>query len=119
VIFTRSFEQLSPLPQMIHFVALCAIGFTVVLLMTPAALHRIGFRGEVSEQFLKLGSGFVIAAPAALAVGLAADIYVAIEKATAASTAAASVGAASLVILLGIWFALSLTLRRRQDRPIR
>jgi hypothetical protein len=113
VMFMRAFDELSAIPQIVHFVALCAVAITVVLLMTPAALHRVGFGGEESERFLQLGSGFVIAAPGMLAIGLAADIYVAIERATGASEAAGAVGITSLIVLLGMWFALPLALQRR------
>src|SRR6202035_2818490 len=34
----------------------------ILLLMTPAALHRIAFKGQDVEAFLRLGSGFVLTA---------------------------------------------------------
>jgi hypothetical protein len=50
--------------------------------MTPAALHRLTYGGEDTDGFLILGSAFVIAAPAPLAVAIGGDLYVAISKAS-------------------------------------
>lgn len=72
VTLTRSFEQLPEHIKLVHVIALCCVGFAVILLMTPAALHRISFAGEDTAPFFRLGSAFVIAAPAFLAVGIAA-----------------------------------------------
>src|SRR3954462_3802106 len=56
VTLTRSFEQLPEHFKMMHAAALCCVGFSVILLMTPAALHRISFSGEDTATFFRLGS---------------------------------------------------------------
>ena len=55
VTLTRSFEQLPHHIRLVHVVALCCVAFAVILLMTPAALHRISFAGEDAATFLRLG----------------------------------------------------------------
>jgi hypothetical protein len=112
VTFTRPFGELGPTLRIIHVTALCFVALAVVLLMTPAALHRIAFRGQDTKAFLTLGSGFVLAAPAALALGLAADMQVAIAKATEATGLATAIAAASLVVLTTLWYGLPLLLRK-------
>jgi hypothetical protein len=57
-------------------VGLISVVIAVILLMTPAAIHRITYRGENSERFFELGSRFVISAALPIAVGVAADVYV-------------------------------------------
>ena len=52
VVFVRSFAELPGWVKMTHAVALAAIALSVVLLMTPAALHRIAYDGENSQSFL-------------------------------------------------------------------
>jgi hypothetical protein len=111
VTFTRGFDDLAAAPKLVHMAALCCIALTVVLLMAPAALHRIAFRGEDTGRFLAIGWGFVLAAPAALALGLAGDMYVAIGKAMGSPALAAGLAVASLVMLLGLWYGLPLLLR--------
>jgi hypothetical protein len=116
VTFTRSFGELDVAPKLLHVAALCCVALAVVLLMTPAALHRIAFRGEDTKRFLTLGSSFVLAAPAALALGLAGDMPVAIAKATGASAAATIIAIASFAVLMGLWYAVPLLLRMREAR---
>ena len=114
VTFARAFGDLGAALQLTHVVALCFVALAAILLMTPAALHRIAFRGQDTEAFLTLGSGFVLTAPIALAFGLAADMLVAIAKATAATGLATIIAGTSFAVLMGLWYGLPLLLRMRQ-----
>jgi hypothetical protein len=107
----RSFEQLPASSRVIHMVSLCAVALAVILLMTPAALHRITFAGEDTPLFFWLGSAFVIAAPLPLAVGIAGDLYVASAKAAESATLGAALSIGAFVVLLVLWYALPLILR--------
>jgi hypothetical protein len=111
VAFTRAFEQLDLSLKLVHVTARCFVAIAVVLLMTPAALHRIAFKGQDVEAFLKLGSGFVLAAPFALAAGLACDMQVAIAKAIENPGLATAIAAGSFAALVGMWYGLPILLR--------
>jgi ketosteroid isomerase-like protein len=52
--FTRSFKELPLSIQYLHAAGLCAVALSVLLLMTPAALHRIAFHGEDDASFFKI-----------------------------------------------------------------
>jgi hypothetical protein len=80
IMLTSAFEKLSEASKIIHLIAFCSIALTIILLMSPAAFHRISYGGEDSEQFHQLGSRFVIAAGIPLAFGIVCDIHVAISK---------------------------------------
>src|SRR5215213_5320570 len=56
IMLTSAFEKLSEHSKIIHVIALCSIALTIILLMSPAAFHRISYGGEDSEQFHQLGS---------------------------------------------------------------
>jgi hypothetical protein len=112
VTLTRSFEQLPDHIKLVHVIALCCVGFTIILLMTPAALHRISFAGDNTVVFLRLGSGFVIAAPAFLAAGIAGDLFVAAYKAAESQILALAIATASTVLLALFWYAIPLYIRR-------
>jgi hypothetical protein len=90
---------------------------TVVLLITPAALHRIVWAGEDSEEVLRIGSYITILALLPLACGMAADAYVVFARITGMTMGAAVAAALVLLVLLGFWFAWPLvdrlTLQRR------
>jgi membrane associated rhomboid family serine protease len=84
-----------------------------MLLMTPAAVHRIAFNGADDEGFYRLGSGLVIAAAAPLAVGIAADVAVVFYKITGSAGITAAAGGAAFALLAGVWFAWPAWLRAR------
>jgi hypothetical protein len=101
--FTRSFTELPLSIQYLHAAGLCAVALSVLLLMTPAALHRIAFHGEDDTSFFRIGSALVVAASIPLAAGIAAAIAVVIFKVTESTGSAAAAGATALCVLLGVW----------------
>jgi Family of unknown function (DUF6328) len=111
VVFVRSFAELPGWVKMIHAAALAAVALSVVLLMTPAALHRIAYDGENSPLFFRIGSVLVVAAAFPLAVGIAADICVVGFKITGGAHLASLTGCVSLLILVTFWFFYPLWLR--------
>jgi hypothetical protein len=118
VTLTHAFQQLPPSAKHAHAIALCCVGLAIVLLMTPAALHRIGFRGEESRSFLSLGSAFVMTAPLPLAIGIATDIYVAIGKAVESQKVGTAAGVAAICVLLMLWYVQPLLIRRQRQPSI-
>lgn len=116
-VFAESFSHLPQEVRTIHCLALLANAVAMTLLMTPAALHRIAFGGEDDPRFLRLGSGFVIVAPAFLAAGLAADATVALRAIDGIAPAWAEIaGVALLLFFAAIWY-LWPCLLRRYGRP--
>ena len=102
---TKAFNELPAMFKYVHCVGLCAVALSVVLLMTPAAVHRIGFEGEDDPAFFRIGSSLVIAGTIPLAVGIAADVAVVFFKAMESTDVAVAAGAGALAVLLGFWFA--------------
>jgi len=101
---TRPFSQLPGSVQIVHAAGLCAVALAVLVLMTPAAVHRIAFHGEDDEDFFRIGSMLVIAAPLPLAVGIAADVFVVCYTISESMTAAVSAASLALVVLLSFWY---------------
>jgi hypothetical protein len=104
-VLTKAFNELPLAFKYLHCVGLSAVALSVVLLMTPAALHRIGFQGDDSPAFFRIGSRLVVAGSIPLAIGIAADVSVVFYKAIESDVAAVSAGLGSLAILLGLWLA--------------
>ncbi len=119
ILLTESFGRLPALSQVTHLIALCCIAVTVVLLMAPAAFHRLAFGGENSEDFHRLGSAFVIASAAPLAIGIACDLYVAVALATQSTSLGTTAAAAAGLALFTLWFAAPLMLRASTNRKRR
>jgi hypothetical protein len=109
---TTGFERLPQQAKLVHAVSLGLVAVNVILLMTPAALHRLSYGGEDSASFLRIGSAFVVAAPLFLAGGIALETYVVTQKVYENEAwIAAGSAAANLLILLLLWYALPLMLR--------
>jgi hypothetical protein len=104
VLLTDSFSDLPAGSTALHAVALCCITLAIILLMAPAAFHRIAFGGQNSEGFYRLGSRFVIAAAAPLAVGIAGDFYVAVARALQSPILGAAMAAIIGTVLAMLWF---------------
>jgi hypothetical protein len=120
VVLTGSFDRLPSYARSVHAVALGMVACSVVLLMAPAAYHRIVHAGEASAHFLKAGSRMVMAATVPLALGIAADAFVTIDAIFASPRAGVIAAAGALVALIGLWYAYPFAVRwsgSRSDRP--
>jgi hypothetical protein len=113
---TSGFDRLPQSVKAVHALALCLVAINVILLMTPAALHRLSFNGEDSRTFLRMGSALVIVAPGFLAAGIAAETFVVLHK-VSSNAGWPPIGA--LVIfaaLIGLWYAIPTWLRIKLKR---
>jgi Family of unknown function (DUF6328) len=118
VTLTRTFGQLPQSLKLVHVASLCAVAVAIILLMTPAALHRISFAGEDTSSFFTIGSWFVIVAPAPLAFGIAGDLYVASTTAAGSLTVGAVLSLAVFALLACLWYILPVLLRARRAARI-
>jgi Family of unknown function (DUF6328) len=114
-VLTKPFEQLSPALKLIHAVGLGMLTLSVVLLLAPAAFHRLAFKGEDAPPVHNVGSILVTAALAALAIGLGAAVTVAIGAITGRLEVGLAVGLAILLVLLGLWYVWPLISRARRE----
>ena len=115
VTLTNAFGQLPDSLKLFHVASLCCVAVAIILLMTPAALHRISFAGEDTPSFFTIGSWFVILAPAPLAFGIAGDLYVATSTAAASLTLGAILALAVLSLLTCLWYIGPMVLRARAE----
>src|SRR3982074_3192221 len=91
--------------KLAHIAALFSVAVAVILLMAPAAVHRLSFGGEDAPDVVKIGFIFVIAAPVPLTVGIGLDTYIASKRALESDPAALFVAAISLLVLVSLWCA--------------
>ena len=103
IVLTQSFERLPGSSRIVHALSLGLVALAVMLLVAPAAYHRIVYGGEDSDDMHRVGSVLVTVATVPLALGMAGDIYVVIGQIIGPTTGlfAAAVG---LVILTGLWY---------------
>ncbi len=113
VTLTRAFEALPYPSKLVHAPALMLVALAVILLIAPAAFHRIAFSGEDTEEFHRIGSWFIVAATVPLAGGIAGDVYVAVGKITGTSILGLAAALAVMIVLIGLWYAQPYWLRRK------
>jgi hypothetical protein len=109
---TSGFDRLPQSAKLVHVAALCLIGINVILMMTPAALHRLSFGGEDSPRFLRIGSFLVTVGPAFLAAGISAEIYVVFLKALGSVQTAVTASVACAIVLASLWYVWPSILRK-------
>ena len=112
---TNTFESLPQSARIVHFAALAFVAVAIVLLISPAAIHRIAFDGEDDEGFLSLSSRIVTAALVPLALGIASELYVAATRLLPGSSAAQWTAGSAMCVLFGLWYALPLALRSYRE----
>lgn len=112
IVFAHGFEQLPRPWQIIHFVSLLAITVATVLLITPAAYHRIHEAGEDTENFHNVASRLLLTALVFLGPGMAGDLFVVIAKVTQSPGMAGASAGLLLLAFYGLWFGVSVWRRK-------
>ncbi len=118
IILTEGFYELSAATRMVHAISLALVGLSTALLIAPATYHRIIYGGADSAEFHRLASSMILVATLLLGLGLAADIFVVVDKMTKSSATAAALAIVSAVVLLGLWLVWPWSRRlQRADAP--
>ncbi|MBV9609570.1 MAG: hypothetical protein JO187_08430 [Acidobacteria bacterium] len=107
IVFADSFEKLPRSSQWIHFASLMATTIAIVLLIAPAAYHRIAEAGEDSEHFHSVASAFLLAALVFLAPGMSGDLFVVLRKTVGSLSVAGVLAGVLLLLFYGLWFGAS------------
>lgn len=113
-VLTESFDRLPPLSKYIHLASLGLNALAIVLLITPAAYHRLVEEGEETEHFHRFASKMLIAALVPLALALAGDVYVVVQKVSDSQLLSVVSALVVLAVFWELWF--GLTLYRRTQR---
>jgi hypothetical protein len=110
--FTEAFEKLPASSKYVHLASLSLVAVSIVLLMTPAAYHRIVEEGEETEHFHRFASRVLIASMIPLALGICGDYFVVMRKVIVSSTYSIISASLMLIFFYSLWF--GLTLYRRE-----
>ena len=113
VMMTRAFVDLPQASRLVHGASLLCVAVALVLLVAPAAFHRIAFGGNDTVRFYGIGSRLITLALLPLALGVSGDVYVAIERILGSGSAAIGTAVGSFVLLSVFWFFYPLYLRWR------
>ena len=95
--------------QRLHLAALALVALAVALLMAPAALHRQADPRVVTERYLRAGSRLLVAGMVALALAIAAEVYLVSRLVLGGPGGSAAIAGATLGVFLVLWFVLPRT----------
>lgn len=115
IVFAQDFTTLPRSSQLIHFASLLATTIAIVLLIAPAAYHRLAEAGQNTERFHRVASGFLLAGLVFLAPGMAGDLLVVIRKITR-SGGTDWIAGFLLLAFYTLWFGASVWTRAKR-RP--
>lgn len=112
-VFFDSFVKLPRSLQWLHFASLLCTMMATILLIAPAAYHRIAEGGEDTEHFLKVASRMLLWAMIFLAPGMTGDIVVAMYRVTHTFVAGLIASLVLLAAFYALWFGYSFLARER------
>lgn len=112
----EGFEKLPASSKYVHLASLAMLVLSVILLMAPAAYHRIVEQGHDTEHFHRVVSRLLIASMIPLALGICGDLFVVTRKVTESATASIVAASAALLFFYGLWFGYTIYRRRGEAK---
>src|SRR5204863_6580396 len=80
--FMDKFDALPDSSKKIHIISLGLMALTMVVLMAPAAYHRIVEQGEDTQRFYEVAGRLLLAAMVVLPLGICGDVFIVFRKVT-------------------------------------
>jgi hypothetical protein len=111
IFLMEGFQVLPGGLKYVHLVSLLLVALAVILLMTPAAYHRMVEKGENSEHFHRIAGRLLIAAMIPFALGVSGDFYLVIQKVSNSTALGLLGGCCSLGMMAFLWFVYPISAR--------
>jgi uncharacterized protein DUF6328 len=112
IILMPNFEKIPAEARWVHMGSLAAIAISAILLITPAAYHRIVERGEDSEEFHNFAGRILLLAMFFLGLGLAGDFFIVVLRISGSFQLASWLSAGLMAFFLLLWFGYTMWKRR-------
>jgi hypothetical protein len=112
IILMPDFEKIPAASRWIHLGSLAAIAISAILLITPAAYHRIVEHGDDSEEFHNFAGRILLLAMFFLGLGLASDFFIVVLKISGSLQLASWLSAGLMSFFLLLWFGYTTWKRR-------
>ena len=113
-VLTERFAQLSVILKGMHLASLSVVAVAVVMLIAPAAYHRIAAAGNAEEGVLRYAVRMMLPAQGLLALGLVGDAYVTMRIIFDSQLLAISVAVVALVGFAVLLYAVPLVAHGRK-----
>lgn len=113
--FTQRFTSLDPSQRRVYFAAVLTAAISSLLLIAPAANHRLLFREGVKEAMLHAANKVAIAGFVTLALGIGLSLYLVTTMVYTTGTAVLVAIAVGLLTLFA-WFVFPRLLKEDEER---
>jgi len=113
IMWMTAFYKIPHYWQLIHLASLTCIGVSTVLLIMPAAYHRIVEQGDDSEMLHHITARALLWAMGFLALGICGDFYLACRMTELSTAMSASLASVLLAFFYGAWFGYTLWKKHR------
>lgn len=104
-VFSPGFRDLDPSLQRVDLGAIVQVTIAIVLIMTPAALHRAWGSSTVTSGFVRISSRLLLASMAPLATAISLEVYL-IALVIAGNGVALGLAGGVLALFVLAWFVL-------------
>lgn len=104
IMWMTAFYKIPQAWKLLHLASLTAVAVSTILLITPAAYHRIVNEGEDSEMLHHITARLLLGAMAFLALGICGDFYVVCRITAIGAAASAILSLLLLIFFYGSWF---------------
>jgi hypothetical protein len=118
-ILTDAFEKLPEFAKVVHLSSLGLIATSIILLMAPAAYHRIATAGNDTKDVESFGVYAMLIGMGFLALGLAGDLCIVLGVVSSWAPLAIFAPIAWLAMAFAFWFIYPLAGRTRRNRQAR
>lgn len=102
--FSFGFNSIPLFFKYLHILSLILISISVILLITPAAFHRIAEEGKDSHRLHKLTTKMIITAMAVLGLGLSVDLFVVVSVILQSVIIGLLVAVFITILFISAWF---------------
>jgi len=115
IMLMDGFEKVPVSSRYIHFASLTTVAICTILLIMPAAYHRIVLSGADNQQFPELAGKLLMVAMFFLALGVSGDFLVVCRKVTGSLNASLAASLGLLAVFYGFWFGWTAWKRRQTE----
>jgi hypothetical protein len=110
-VLTDSFGHLPGVSKAVHLLSAGLVAVAIVMLIAPAAYHRIAAEGNAEERVLRYTVRMMLPAVGLLSLGLVGDAYVTVRKISDMPWLALSVSLIALVGFATLLYGIPLAVR--------
>lgn len=115
-VLSTSFEALPAASKAVHLVSTALVAMAIVLLIAPAAYHRIAAGGKAEERVLRYTVRMMLPAEGLIALAMNGDAYVTIRKISERPSLALAIAGAGLLSMAALLYAAPAIARRSARR---